>query len=107
MCDGMHLKQINMILGEGAIEILQYMKDGRARHFNDFKKLMNPRTKHVFSTKTILLRVRELVGSGALEKIAIKTKNGRDVLGYRITKEGLHAYELALKFEEKLKKILK
>lgn len=94
---------INMIISEGAVEILEYAKDGRPKHFNEFRKLVNPRTGRKFSPKTILDRTKELVRLGALKKVIVKTKLGRDVVGYQITPKGLKALDMAVKFEQRLK----
>jgi len=96
---------INMIISEGAVEILECAKDNKPKHFNEFRQLINPRTKKKFSPKTIVDRTKELVKLGALKRVITKTKNGREVVGYQITAKGLKVLELSVKFEQKLKTI--
>ena len=93
---------LNMILCEGAVEILEYAKDGKPKHFNGFRELINPRTGNPFSSKTILDRTKELVELGALKRVLTKTKNGREVAGYQITEKGSKSLELANNFEQEL-----
>ena len=95
-------KLLNMILSEGSLEILEVAKDGKPKHFTDFKELVNTRTGRVFSPNTISTRLKELVEVGALERIITKTKRDRDVVGYKITPEGLKALEISYRYEEEL-----
>jgi len=95
-------KLVNMILSEGSLEILEVAKDGKPTHFTDFRELVNSRTGKVFSPNTISTRLKELVEVGALERIITKTKRERDVVGYKITPEGLKALEISYKYEEEL-----
>lgn len=101
------VKLVNMIISEGCMEILEFSRDRKPKHFNDFRNLVNPRTNSKFSPKTVLVRVKELVRLGALKKVITKTKRGRDVIGYQITDSGIKALELAKEFEGKLKGVLK
>jgi len=93
---------LNMILSEGSLEILEVAKDGEPKHFTDFRELVNSRTGHVFSPNTISTRLKELVEVGALERIITKTKRDREVVGYKITPEGLKALEISYRYEEEL-----
>jgi DNA-binding HxlR family transcriptional regulator len=98
---------INMIISEGAVEILESASDGGPKQFKDFRGLVNPRTGNKFSPKTILERTKELVKLGALKKVIIRTKRGRDVVGYQISGSGIKALELAKEFERRLGDIFK
>ena len=93
---------LNMILSEGSLEILEVAKDGEPKHFTDFRELVNSRTGKVFSPNTISTRLKELVEVGALERIITKTKRERDVVGYKITPEGLKALDISYRYEEEL-----
>lgn len=93
---------LNMILSEGSLEILEAAKDGESKHFTDFRALVNSRTGKIFSPNTISTRLKELVEIGALERIITKTQRDREVVGYRITPEGLKALEISYWYEEKL-----
>ena len=93
---------VNMILSEGSLEILEVAKDEEAKQFTDFRKLVNSRTGKVFSPNTISTRLKELVEIGALERIITKTKREREVVGYKITLEGLKALEISYRYEEGL-----
>ncbi|MGB7532438.1 MAG: hypothetical protein WA977_05590, partial [Halobacteriota archaeon] len=62
-----------------------------------FRELVNSRTGKIFSPNTISTRLKELVEVGALERIITKTKRERDVVGYKITPEGLKALETSYK----------
>ena len=93
---------LNMILSEGSLEILEAAKDVKSKHFADFRALVNSRTGKIFSPNTISTRLKELVEVGALERIITKTQRDREVVGYRITPEGLKALEISYRYEEKL-----
>ena len=100
-------KLLNMILSEGSLEILEVAKDGKSKHFTDFRELVNHRTGKIFSPNTISTRLKELVDIGALERIITKTQRDRDVVGYRITSDGLKAHEISYRYEEELQNCFK
>ena len=102
MGDRKGFELLNMILSEGSLEILEVAKDGEPKHFTDFRELVNSRTGKVFSPNTISTRLKELVEVGALERIITKTKRERDVVGYKITPEGLKALDISYRYEEEL-----
>jgi len=102
MGDRKGFELLNMILSEGSLEILEIAKDGEPKHFTDFRELVNSRTGNVFSPNTISTRLKELVEVGALERIITKTKRDREVVGYKITPEGLKALEISCRYEEEL-----
>lgn len=102
MGDRKGFEVLNMILSEGSLEILEIAKDSEPKHFTNFRELVNSRTGKVFSPNTISTRLKELVEVGALERIITKTKRERDVVGYKITPEGLKALEISYRYEEEL-----
>lgn len=95
-------RRINLILSEGALEILEISKDRKPKHFGDFRELRNSRTGKCFSPSTISARLKELVEIGALERMITKTEGGRDVVGYKMTPAGLMALNISYEYEEKL-----
>ena len=97
----------NMILKEGALEILELSKDNVAKQFANFKDLKNSRTGKYFSQTTISDRLKDMIEVKALEKVITKSKLQKDVVGYRITERGLKILETAYDFEEKLEKIIR
>jgi len=99
-------KLLNMILSEGSLEILEVAKDGKPKHFTDFREIVNSRTGKVFSPNTISTRLKELVEAGVLERIITKTQREREVVGYKITPAGLRALEISYRYEEELETVL-
>ncbi len=96
-----------MLLREGALEILELAKDKQPKQFANFKDLKNSRTTKYFSQTTISDRLKELVDIKALEKVITKSKLKKDVVGYKITQNGLKILETAYEFEDRLEKIIK
>ena len=95
-------KVLNLILSEGTLEILEFANDIKPKCFTDFKGLINARTGRVFSPNTLSTRLKELVEIGAIERVITKTESDRDVVGYKITPEGLKALEIAYTYEKNL-----
>lgn len=97
----------NMILREGSLEILELAKDKTPKQFVNFKNLKNSRTNKYFSQTTISDRLKDMIRIKALEKVMMKSKLKKDVVGYKITEAGLKILETSYEFEEKLKKIIR
>ncbi len=96
-----------MILSEGALDLLESMKDEKPRYFKQFRELRNERTGRRYSPSTISSRLKELINLGALERAITKTGSGREVAGYRITRMGIKALELSYDYEDKLEGVFK
>jgi len=99
------LKLLDMLLSEGSLDILAFLKDKKTGQFTDLLKLKNKRTNRGFSPTTISARLDELETIGAITTTAVKTKRRR-VLGYQITEKGLKILDTAFEFEGKLKEIV-
>ncbi|MFH1306280.1 MAG: hypothetical protein ABIH83_01325 [Candidatus Micrarchaeota archaeon] len=104
---GREFKLINMLLAEGALEILECIEELEVARFGDFKRLRNGRTGKVFSANTLSSRLKELASSGAIDNTVIESRKQRKVVGYKITANGKKALRLAIKYENELEKILK
>ncbi len=97
---------IDLIIGEGALEILKFLKEVQVGHFNDFRSIKNSRKNKQLSANTISTRLKELVAKNAVERIVSTSKSGRNVVAYKITKKGNLTLDLASKFEAELKDVL-
>ncbi|MBU4266404.1 MAG: hypothetical protein KKE96_04160 [Candidatus Altiarchaeota archaeon] len=98
---------LNMILSEGALDLLESMKDEKPKYFKQFRELRNERTGRRYSPSTISSRLKELINLGAVERAITKTETGREVAGYRITKKGVKALELSYEYEDRLEGVFK
>lgn len=96
---------MDMLLSEGSLDILSYLKENEIGQFTDFLKIKNKRTGNKFSPSTISARLDELEKMQAITTIAVKTKRRR-VLGYQITAKGLKIFETAYEFEKRLSQII-
>ena len=94
-----------MLLSEGSLDILTFLKEKKTGQFSDFLKFKNRRTGRGFSPTTISSRLDELEKIGAVQTTALRTKRRR-VLGYQITEKGLKILETSYEFENKLKTII-
>ena len=101
----MELKYLDMLLSEGSLDILAYLRDNKVGQFGNFLKIKNRRTGRSFSPTTVSARLDELENMGALTTKAIKTSRRR-VLGYQITEKGLKILETSYEFERKLHLII-
>jgi len=99
------LRWLDMLLSEGALDILTYLKVNRVGQFTDFLKIRNKRTGNKFSPSTISARLDNLEQMQAIITTAIKTKRRR-VLGYQVTEKGVEILETAYAFEKKLSQII-
>lgn len=97
---------ITVIISEGALEVLQFLNTREIGFFKELRKLKNMRTGTFFSTTTISNRLKELTEYGAIEK-TIAVNNKRNVVAYRISESGRKTLELADKFDDELKRVLK
>ncbi len=97
---------ISLLVSEGTLEILKYLAERDVGHFKELRSLKNFRTKRNFSSNTISLRIKELVGYGAIER-TISDSKGRNLVAYRITDAGRKCIELADKFDDELSVVLK
>lgn len=96
---------VNLLLSEGALELLEFLKNTESGHFNDFRSIKNTRTNKQLSANTISSRLKELVEKGAIERVVSSSKTGRNVVAYQITAKGKKALELAHTFEGKLSEL--
>lgn len=96
-----------MILSEGTLDLLEFMKDEKPKYFKQFRELRNERTNRKYSPSTISSRLKELITLGAVERAITKTETGREVAGYEITKKGIEALELSYEYENKLEGMFK
>lgn len=96
-----------MIISEGALDLLESMKDGKPKYFKQFRELRNDRTGRRYSPSTISSRLKELIKISAVERVITKTKTGREVAGYKITERGIRALDLSYEYEGKLEEIFK
>ena len=99
------LKWLDMLLAEGSLDILQFLKSNKVGQFSQFLRITNKRTERSFSPTTISARLDDLEKMSAITTIAVRTKKRR-VLGYQITDKGLKILETAYGFEEKLTEII-
>jgi DNA-binding HxlR family transcriptional regulator len=99
-------EMISLIIGEGALEILQFLAKREVGYFKELRNLKNMRTKRDFSPTTISMRLKELIEMGAVSKEVASISN-RNVVAYKITDGGRTCLILADKFENELKKALK
>lgn len=99
------LRWLDMILAEGSLDILAYLKDKAVVQFKELLTLKNKRTNRGFSPNTISARVDELEKMGALQTSAVRTARRR-VLGYEITEKGKEILKTAYEFEERLNGII-
>ena len=97
---------IDMLLAEGALEVLSAVKQGRTAHFKDLRVLKNERTNHVFSGNTLSARLKELEKLGAIKRIISVTDKGRNVVAYSITPNGIKTLEISQRYEEELSRVL-
>lgn len=100
------LKWLDMLLSEGSLDILTFLKDKKTGQFSDFLKLKNKRTSRGFSPTTISARLDELESMKAITTTAIKTSRRR-VLGYQVTEKGVKILETAYEFERRLSEIVR
>jgi len=96
------LKLLKMLLAEGSLDILEYLKKKGACQFKDIAALKNKRTGKRFSPNTVSARLYDLEEMGALHAGSVKTERRR-VLGYEITDKGRKILEMAYDFEERLR----
>ena len=99
------LKWLDMLLAEGALDILQYLKTNKIGQFNQFLEIRNKRTGKGFSPTTISARLDDLEKMNAVTTIAVRTKKRR-VLGYQITPKGTRILTTAFDFEKTLDGII-
>lgn len=99
-------KMMALIIGEGALEILQFLAKREVGYFKELRDLKNIRTEKFFSPSTISFRLKELIQCGAVSR-QIAVSSGRNVVAYKITETGKQSLELADKFENELRAILK
>ena len=95
-----------MLLSEGALEIMERVRELGIGRFTDFKQLKNSRTGRIFSGNTISTRLKELIASGAVETEVIAEQGQRRLVGYKLTANGKKALGLSLEYEKKLEKVL-
>lgn len=98
---------IDLLISEGALEILEFLKEARTAHFNDFRIIKNGRTSKIFSANTISNKLKELEKIGAIERVVSTSPKGRNVVAYRITSYGEKALEIAYRLETELRKAMK
>ena len=96
----------NMIISEGALEILQCLQKQGKASFKDLRNLKNNRTGKTFSPNTVSARLKELRKYEAITA-TIMDSSGRNKIVYELTESGKKALQLADKFEGELKQILK
>ena len=96
----------NMIISEGALEILQCLQKQGEASFKDLRNLKNIRTGKTFSPNTVSSRLKELRNYEAITATIIDS-SGRNKIVYELTENGKKALQLADKFEGELKQILK
>lgn len=99
------LKWLDMLLAEGSLDILQYLKTNKIGQFSQFLELRNKRTGKGFSPTTISARLDDLEKMNAVMTTAVRTKKRR-VLGYQISETGLRILETAYEFEKRLSGII-
>ncbi|MBI5046955.1 hypothetical protein HZC07_04470 [Candidatus Micrarchaeota archaeon] len=99
------LTWLSMLLAEGCLNLLEYLKTNRNGQFKELAKLKNKRTGKTFSPNTISARLDDLEEMGAIRTTALKTDRKR-VLAYEITEKGLAILDLAYYFEQKLNGII-
>ncbi len=99
------LRWLDMLLSEGSLDILAYLRQNKTGQFSDFLKIKNKRTGSKFSPSTISTRLDDLEQMGAITTVAMRTKRRR-VLGYQITEKGLKIVDAAYEFEGRLAKII-
>ncbi len=97
---------ITLIISEGTLEILQFLGKQKTGYFKELRNLKNIRTGRYFSSNTISSRLKELVEHGAIEK-TVSEVSKRNVVAYEITPAGKKALDLADKFEDELRIVLK
>ncbi len=103
---GKNLKWLKMLLAEGSLDILEYLKGKGSAQFKDFSQLKNKRTGKKFSPNTISARLNELEEMGAIRSGSVKTERKR-VLGYELTDKGSRIMEMAYEFEDKLEFLIR
>lgn len=99
------LRRLDMLLSEGSLDILTFLKDKKIGQFSDLLKLKNKRTGRGFSPTTISARLDDLETMKAISTVAVKTRRRR-VLGYQITDKGIKILETAYEFEKRLNDII-
>lgn len=97
---------LTILLAEGSLDILEFLKKNKMGQFKDLAKLENKRTKRTFSPNTVSARLNELMDMNALTSIPVKTQRKR-VLAYQISEKGLQILDAAYVFEEKLDHMVK
>ena len=100
-------KLMEFLWTNGRLEILKKCADGKPKHFEDFRSILNYKTNKKFSPSITSLRLKQLIKLGALKRTIAKTKTGREVVGYIITKKGIKITDFFDKSEEDLNLILK
>lgn len=102
---GKKFERMSLIISEGTLEILQFLKERELGHFKDLRKLRNIRTDRFFSSNTVSARLKELVEFGAIRK-TVSDSTGRNTVAYELTDEGEKSLELAERFEKELQAVL-
>lgn len=99
------LRWLDMILAEGSLDILTYLKEKAVVQFKELLTLKNKRTSRGFSPNTISARLDELEKMGAIGTSTVRTARRR-VLGYEITEKGRDILKTAYEFEERINAIV-
>jgi len=106
LCLGERFERINLLLSEGALEILERLAEVGIGRFTDFRQLKNGRTGKIFSGNTISTRLKELISAGAVANEVVAEQGQRRLVGYRLTESGKKALVISLEYEKKLEKAL-
>lgn len=99
-------ERINLLLSEGALEIMEKLAELGTGRFTDFRQLKNNRTGKIFSGNTISTRLKELIAAGAVENVVISSEGQRRVVGYQLTENGKKALAISIEYEKKLEHVL-
>lgn len=104
MKDATGFRFLNMLLSEGAPDILEMLADGKPRQFTTIYSLTNPRTNRKYSPNTISSRLKELAKLGAVKQVIAQTNKGTRI-AYALTDKGRKALSISKKFESELESI--
>ncbi len=96
------LRLIGIVTSEGAVEILEFLKEAKTAHFNDFRTIKNARTGRIFSANTLSAKLKLLEEAGAIERIVSTSPKRRNVVAYRMTKSGGRSLEAIYRCEKEL-----
>ena len=95
---------LNMLISEGAPDILEMLADGKPRQFTNIYSLTNPRTGRKYSPNTISARLKELSSIHAVKQVIVAKERGNRI-AYSITEQGKKALSISKRFEGELESV--